>query len=76
MENRDKMQSDQSSSSSDLGKKNIGSSESWNQPSRSDSESGGLQSDKGRSSSSDSDLGSDCGFGESGSVNRGSSESE
>ena len=75
MENRDKMQSDQSSSSGDLKKKDIGSSESWNQPS-SGSESGGLQSDKGRSSSSDSDLGSDRGFGESGDVNRGSSEGE
>ena len=76
MENRDKMQSDQSSSSGDLKKKDIGSSESWNQPSRGDSESGGLQSDKGRSSSSESDLGSDRGFGESGDVNRGSLEGE
>jgi hypothetical protein len=75
MEDRDKMRSDQSSSS-DLNKKNIGSSESWNQPSRSGSDSGGLQSDKGRSSRSDSDLGSDRGFGESGDVNRGESEIE
>ncbi len=64
MENREKMDRDQS--------------EDWsNQPSRS-SGSGDLQSDKGRSSNieSDSDLGSSEGFGESGNVNRGSSDTE
>jgi len=64
MEDREKMDPDQS--------------EDWgNQPSRR-SGSGELQSDKGRSSNieSDSDLGSSKGFGESGNVNRESSDIE
>jgi len=64
MEDREKMDPDQS--------------ENWDdQPGRS-SGSGEIQSDKGRSSNieSDSDLGSSQGFGDSGDVNRGSSDIE